>query len=226
MSLSRKLLPLLLLASPMALAEDKTPTQRVEFQTESSREVENDLMSAVLSIEASDESAGDLASSVNRALNTAMTTASKYPVVRVTTGHQRTWPVYDSKNRQTGWRMHAELRLESRDFRQAGELISVLQQTLLLQQLQFSVAPETRKTVENALLDEAIHAFRERADRIRADWGAREYELVSLNLGNSGEMPPLMMMQARVGVTAAQPLDMSAGQSRVTVTANGSIALH
>ena len=77
------------------------------------------------------------------------------------------------KNRLDGWRGRAELKVESKDFKAAGELISLLQSKLQLSNLNFSVAPETRRELENQLITEAVAAFRQRATAL----GIRRVEM-------------------------------------------------
>lgn len=224
---------LLFFLSASALAQVIPPTyQRVEFMTEVAREIPNDQMNATLSIELSDKDASRLAQQIATAMNDAMKKAAAYPTVKSTSGNQNTWPVYGesltSSSKLERWRGRAEIRLESKDFKAASELIAKLQEKMQLNGLSFVVSPETRKKVEEGLTAEAIAAFRARAENIRAAWSAKGYQLVHMNLGAAGGPmpPPQPMMEMKSMAAEAVPAqDMAGGETRLVVTASGSIEL-
>lgn len=221
-------LPLLAFLALPAMAE--TPVQnRIDFQTEVETVVSNDLMTATLSLETNHKSPAALARELTQKLNDALKTGSAYKTVRLTSGNQHTWPVYSDKNKLESWRGRAEVKVESRDFKAAGELISQLQATLQLNGLNFSVAPETRRDAENQLIAQAVQAFKQRADHIRTAWNAKGYKLVQMNLGTAGTPtpPPVYAMRAKMEMMAdaAPAAEYAGGDSRLTVQVSGAIEL-
>lgn len=219
---------LALISSANALAD--TPIyQRVDFSTEVAREISNDQMNATLSLEISDKNAGRLAQQISNAMNSAMKKASEYPAVKTTTGNQNTWPIYSSTaaNKLESWRSHAEIRLESKDFKATAELIAKLQESMQLNGVSFVVSPDARRKVEDSLTSEAIAAFKTRADAIRTAWSAKSYRLVQMNLGTGGGAAPYMPMvrgmMAKAEDTA--PQEMAGGETRLVVSVSGSIEL-
>lgn len=228
---TRLLLPLLAigLSSPV-LADTPLPYQRIDFSTEVAREIPNDLLTATLSLELNEKDVSKLTRQINTLVNDALKTATAYPAVKTTSGSQNTWPVYaNNSNRQDGWRGRAEIRLESKDFKAAGELIAKLQNKLQLNGLRFSVAPDTRQAVEDSLTAEAVSAFRNRAETLRKAWAAQSYKLVQMNLGSAGNpMPyaPMMMRAAKAMDSEAMPVqDFAGGDTRLVVNVSGSIEL-
>lgn len=224
---------LTLLALPVAVNAD-TPLayQRVDFSTEVARDIANDQMNATLSIELSDKDAGKLAQQITLVLNDALKKAAAYPSVKATSGNQNTWPVYGStltsSSKLESWRGRAEIRLESKDFKAAGELISKLQEKLQMNGISFVVSADTRNKVENSLTSEAIAAFKTRAEGIRNAWSAKSYKLVQMNLGSAGGAAPYMPM--RLSMKAAESdmapaQDMAGGETRLVVNVSGSIEL-
>lgn len=226
-------LPLLAILGTPVLAEPPTPAppqyQRVEFATEVSRQVSNDQMNATLSVEVNDKDAARLSQQIALVVNDAMKKAAAYPTVKVSTGNQNTWPVYaPDSNKLQGWRGRAELRLESRDFKAASELIARLQEKMQLSGISFVVSPETKRQVEDSLSAEAIAAFRARADIIRKAWDAKGYRLVYMNLGAAGGPPPympMMRMAKAMDAESAPAQDMAGGETRLIVNVSGSIEL-
>ncbi len=79
-------------------------------------------------------------------MNQALATSRKYPQVKVETGAQSTYPIYDNdSNKLKEWRGRAEIRLESKDFKATSQLINELQQSFQTQSINFSVSDEQRK---------------------------------------------------------------------------------
>ncbi|MDP1775332.1 MAG: SIMPL domain-containing protein [Moraxellaceae bacterium] len=208
---------------------DNNPMQRVDFQTDVSAVLPNDILRARLSIELSDKDSARLARNLTLAMNDAMGKAKPYTNVKVSTGNQQNWPIYNDKQRLDGWRGRAEITLESKDFKAASELLAQLQQGLQLQHIDFAVSEESRKAIEKTLTTQAITAFREKADTVRSAWGAKSYQLVKMNL-NSGyggqPRPPMMMSAMKMADAESAPVqDMAAGESRLTLSVSGTIQL-
>lgn len=227
--LPRNFLCALFLAAPAAQAETAT-YQRVDFQASAETGVANDQMTATLSIEASDKSPAALAALLTQKVNNALRLAAGNPSVRLTTGNQQTWPVYDEKNKLQSWRGRSEIRLESPDFKAGGELVSRLQTDLQLNGLGFSVSTRAREEAEASLTKQAIQAFKQQAERIAASWGAKSYRLVQMSISPAnppGPQPVMYMRAAKMdgaaeGVPAA---DYNGGASRMVVQINGTIEL-
>lgn len=218
------------LAAP-ALAD---PTyQRVGFSTEVAREIPNDQMNAILSVELSDKDASRLAQQMATLMNDALKQAAVFPAVKTTSGSQNTWPIYGAgftiSSKLEGWRGRAEIRLESKDFKATSELIAKLQDKLQLNGVTFSVSPDTRRKIEETMTGEAIAAFRARAETVRSAWNAKGYRLVDMNLGAAGgHMPYIPMMRTMKSMDAAESVpaqDMAGGDTRLVVNVSGSIEL-
>ena len=215
----------LLAVNTWASAETE-PYNRVDFQVEAAREVTNDLLIANMTVELQDKQPGRVAQLLNTALNDALKKAAAFGMVKASSGNQSTYPVYAKNNLVDAWRGHGEIRLESRDFKAAGELIMQLQSTLQLGGVQFTVAPDTRAQIENALITEAIKAFQMRAEAIRAAVGSKSYKTVHFSI-NSGGIPPRypipMMRGAAMAETAIPAPEFAGGESRMTVQISGTI---
>lgn len=232
--ISSALAPLLLTtllstSAGWAQAHDSdAPRNRIDFQSEVSQVMPNDLMRATLSIELSDRNPGQLARALTQAMNDSLAKGRAFSTVKLASGNQQSWPVYSDKQKLESWRGRAELTLESKDFKAAGELLSQLQDKLQLQGLNFVVSEETRLAAEKKLTTDAIAAFREKADAVRQAWGAKSYTLVQMNLGSSGggggyPRPPMVMMMKTAD--AAPAAEIAGGDSRVAVNVSGSIEL-
>lgn len=202
----------------------------ISLQAETSREVQNDQMQATLYTELNDANPTVLAKQTAQIMNRAMDLAKAYPTVHVNNGSQNTYPIYGDKNKLTGWRSRAEIQLKTSDFKAGSELIAQLQTNMQLDGVNFSVSNEQRTKVENELMTEITGIFRARATQLQQAWGASKYELVNININSSSDTPrpyPMMMRAAKFDSVSAAPAPQTieSGNSRVVVSANGSIQL-
>ena len=199
---------------------------RVDFQVEAGREIANDLLVTILSVEIQDKLPARVDQQINTVLNEALRKASGFNTVKTSSGNLRTYPVYGKNNQIDTWRGHGEIHLESRDFKAAGELIMQLQTTMQLGGVQFTIAPDTRAQAENALIAEAIKTFQVRAEAIRAAVGAKSYKIVHFSINSSGMPPPYPMAMMRGAAMAEKVItapEFTGGESRMTVQINGTI---
>lgn len=220
---------LLALSTQGALAadNDKPQYRLVQLQADATREVTNNQMEAMLFTELNNNSPSSLSQDVTRILNEAMRQVAKYPQVKVSTGAQSTYPVYDDKNKLKGWRARAQIELKSTDFKATSDLIAALQNNMQVQSINFSVSDDERKRVENELMVEASQAFQQRARLLQQSWQASGYELVSLDLNAmNNERPPIMYaMKARDTSGAMESQNVQGGNSQLRVNASGSVQL-
>lgn len=215
---------------PLMDRNAQAPLMRlVNVRAEATREVANDQMEAQVYTELSNSSAAALATQINQTINRALTLSRKYPQVKVSTGSQNTYPVYDDRSRKLQqWRGRAQLNLRSTDFAQMSALIAELQQSMLVENINFTVSPELRQRTENELLADATRAFRNRAGAIQQIWGAGGFELVNIDYNSDMPMrrPPIMMARmanAEAGDVVRQ--EMQGGESSITLVASGVIQL-
>jgi predicted secreted protein len=194
----------------------------VTFEAQASREVSNDELVAVLAVELHGAEPAALARTVNSRMAQALKQATSVPGVRARSGNYQTFPRYDRNQRIESWQVSQELRLESGDFAAATQLIGKLQESLVVRSMAVRLSPEARRAAENALISEAIAAFRTRAERVSAAMKAPGYRIRNLTLGTSSGGPPPRPFEARA---MAQPVAVEPGESQVTVTVSGSIEL-
>lgn len=189
------------LSSLPALAEEARYNQ-ISLRAEVNQEVQRDLMLVTLYTEAQDSDPAKLAAQITETLNKALGQARQVKDVKIRQGSRNSYPVYDDKGQKiTGWRERAELRLESADFAVLSKLTGELLTDLKMGGMDFSISPSTRKTSEDALLKDAVTAFKARAQLVTEALGGTGYKLVNLNLNTSGYPQPYLrapvMMMAK-----------------------------
>ena len=219
------LLGLLLLApGPARADENEPPMNHVSFQVEASRDVENDLVTAVLATTAEDSNPATLADRINTTMSWALETARAAKGIDVKSGGYNTNPVYD-KTRIVRWRASQSLILESADVEAISKLIGELQSGIQVQSVRFSISPKLRRAVQDELIAEALAAFKARAQLVRTNLDSAGYELVeiSINTGGGGPVPVRGFARA-MAAEVAQPA-FESGTSELSVNVNGTIEL-
>ena len=211
-------------AGDASAGEAPDPMNRVSFQVESSRDVANDRIQAVVGITDEDADSARLANRINQTMSRAMATAKVVPKVRVKSGGYTTHPVHEN-GKLRRWRASQDLILESSDVDAVTELVGTLQADLQLRSVAFSISPERTRATEDELIAEALKFFQARAEIIRANLGARHYEIVHISInGNRGSPIRPVRMEARsVGAMAAAPPAFEGGSSRLSVFVDGTI---
>ena len=216
------------LASLPALAEGINYNQ-ISLRAEASQEVPRDLMIVTLYTEAQNSDAAKLAAEITTAMNKAIGQAKQVKDVTLRQGSRNSYPIYDNKTQKiTGWRERAELRLESADFAALSTLTGDLMQTLKMGNMQFTVSNTTRKASEDSLLNDAVKAFKVRAQLATDALGGKGYKIVNLNLNSNGYPQPymrsaMMMKAASPAMDAAPTPEVEAGTSEVSMSADGVI---
>jgi predicted secreted protein len=216
-------------ALPVAAAQNAPPPRdQVSFRVEAEREVPNDWLAATLGVDEEGSDAAELAARVNKRMAAALELSRQQAELQVASGAYQTQPVYD-RNRIVRWRASQDLVVEGASVDQITEHVGRLQaQGLLLRGVAFSVAPETRKRIEEELIVEALSAFRERAGMIARGLGRRGWNLMSLTIGDSGLPPPMPYLRQREAMTmaadAAAPA-LESGKSTLRIAIDGTVEI-
>ncbi|KAF0814218.1 hypothetical protein IGB42_01115 [Andreprevotia sp. IGB-42] len=208
----------------------------VNLEANATREVGNDTAYATLFIELSENDPARLADKVNLALAGAVKQVKQVPAVQSNGTGYSTYPIYESKtNKQQGWRGRGELRLSSRDFAALSKLLGQLQSPqdgqpgLQLAEVRYGVSEQQRTQVENELIEEGLKAFRQRAELIRKGMAGQSWKVVNINVNAGTAAQPVMPLRtykaSSISQDAAAIPTLVGGESRVTVSVNGSVQI-
>lgn len=219
-----------LMAAMMGSAHaEPTGYDQLTFQTEVKEEVANDEVRASMYKKAQAADSKTLATTLNTSINNAMKIAKRYPSVTVTTGQQRTYPRYDKNDKIIGWTGQASIDLKSTDFAATSQLIADLQETLVMDNLNFGVSDAKKDALEQKLMTDASRAFQQQAKNMTRAWNARGYRVVNVNLNTGSNYPrPMysaMNMKAASADASVPSQSFESGNSTISVTANGTIEL-
>lgn len=216
------MLPLIVQAAPTPEA----PTASVSAHV--SAEVQQDEAHASLYVEQTGADRAKLVSTVNAAVKDALTLASA--TVKVKTGGYRSFPLYDKDQHITGYRVRADLSLESKDFEAFSKALTTLSTTLSVQDVGYSVSDEALNAVKSRLLTQVAGEFRSEAGALSHAFGFSGYNIKDLNVNYDSGAPRMPMMRAVAFSAAVSPSAVPAavepGTTTVTATASGTIFLN
>ena len=134
------------------------------------------------------------------------------------------------RNGARPWEDIAVLRVSGSDFQAIGKLIAESSGEATINDIGFSLKPESRRQIEESLAIEALQNFRKRADTISRSMGGSGYRVVEVSLQQSSERlsdnNSFIGLEGRSGsvrTSHPEPVFDSPGSSTVQQTANGTI---
>ncbi|MFT0534306.1 SIMPL domain-containing protein [Castellaniella hirudinis] len=217
----------LALAPVAQAATDPDPYPRATLSAQASTEIQQDTVRITLAAELSAATQQQVSDQLNTRLDAAMKLAKGHDGIQARSGAYRVWPSVGRDGKIAEWRGRAEIILTSRQFDAASQLAAQMSPHLAIDGLAFSVSPDRQAAEEQKLLEQAVQAFRQRAQALTDALEFPGYRLYSLDLGGSGAVPyapaPRMMMSAMAADKVAAPLE--AGQETITVSVQGVIVL-
>ena len=218
-----------LFAQPMPTARDALQNV-AQLSASSTVDIQQDVLSISMGTSRDGVDAGTVQNQLKLALDTALAQAKPAVAIgqlEVRTGNFSLYPRYGKDGKINGWQGSTELILEGRDFARITSTAGKIQ-TLVLNNVSFSLSREQRSKVESEVQALAIDRFKTKALEISKGFGFGGYTLrdVSVNINDQGSAPrPRMMaMQARAEMSDS-PVSVEAGKTAVTVNVSGSVQM-
>lgn len=192
-------------------------------------EVQQDLLSLVMSTTRDGPEAAVVQTQLRQALDAALAQVRPAMLARqldLRTGNFSLYPRYGKDGKINGWQGSTALVLEGRDFQRITTSAAKVQ-TLSISSVGFSLSREQRERVEREAQTQAIERFKVKAQELAKGFGFEGYSLreVSVSANDLGPQPRprLMAMQKSEGADAG--LSVEAGKSTVLVNVNGSVQM-
>ena len=206
-------------------ADTELHYNQVRLQSQQSESVSNDTMHVTLGTHAEQRDPASLARKINEDMEWALSKAKQVKSVKVSTGSYQTWPITNKKV-TTGWRGQQNLELESKDTASLARLAGELQDRLQIKSMNFTVSDDKRMAVENRLIEAALNAFKDRARIVGDNLKADGYRIVDINIGTSGQAPPVRHQpRMAMAMEASDAVAVEGGESDIQVTVDGTIEL-
>jgi len=193
-------------------------------------EVDNDLMNVRLVAQATNANAAALANEINATMGWALLQLKPFTTIETQTLSYQTYPQYERGGAKIkGWVANQTLLLETDDFENAGKAIQILQEKLQVQSMQLTAKVETRKKAEEQLINEALNAFKRRAELVQTNMGAPGFRVMNLSINTQGSQQQFhqerAMRASSADMSVASAPAIEGGTSSVTVHVNGQIQL-
>jgi predicted secreted protein len=205
-----------------------TPQPIVTVSASATSSVANDRMHAWLRAEADGADATQAGNEVNARMARALARAKNARGVEAATSGYSTYPV-ESKDKAPRWRVSQTLTLESSDFLALAGLVTRLQADdgLLVSGMTFSVSPAAQRAADDALTEEAIRNWQQRAQLAAKAFGGAAWRPghVTVQTSEPGRPVPMMRVQALGAQAAAAPVSVEGGRTDVNVTVSGEVIL-
>lgn len=217
-----------LICSVNSVFADELNYNLVRLSYKAEQQVENDIMRVTIVASGQAENSKDVSDKVNDDMAWALMKVRGKKFVRSQTLGYQTYPQY--KNRViVSWSASQQLLLESTSVVELTALVGVLQEKLKVQNIQFQVSTQVKKTVNDDLLVLGIGGFREKADLIVKSMGGKEYKVVSMDVNENGKSPMVnyknrQMDLAMSSASSSTPV-VESGESNLAIDVSGSIQI-
>lgn len=216
-----------MIASAEVLNETNQPTT-FQFSTEVSRTVEKDLMDVSLYSRKSGKSLASLKNEVSANLNKVLEVAKQYPEIEVQADGISNRVNYNEKGKVDGWIAEGYINLKSKNFAALEKVLENLGNQVAINNIGFSVSPESLKNLEDELTLDVIKQFQHKAEVVQKGLSAKSYQLLDVQLntpngfGGRYEIRPMMAMAKSADFSAAE-MPLEAGKETISATASGKV---
>ncbi len=222
----------LALAASSVTAADLTSGSRpasasavLNLSAQASVKAAADEMVVVLSVTRDGQGLGVLNQSVLAELQAARAQAATAGV-NARLGNVSSTQTYSPQGKPWGWQVRGEVVLESRKLKELGDLAGQLSQRLALSGVSFRLSREKRLELEQALMEDAAKAFRQKAQAASLALGYAGFDLKEMSISEAGSAVPRERLEvATFAKAAAVALPSEGGEFDVSVSVSGSVAL-
>ena len=152
----------------------------------------------------------------------------KQDKVKVSSGNYYVRPQYDKDGKVTGWQGQSQLLFESTDIAAASELAAKHQDKMPIANVSFAVSKKARFEAEQALMQDAVQVFKQRAQTMVVALGYADFEIKEIQLGSSGgayRSPKAYVERGLMMAASADTIPIDSGTEDITLSLSGSIYL-
>lgn len=227
----KKLLAASLLSTTAAIASAQTvppPSGVLSLSAQAATEVPTDVVHLTLAAEQEGAEPSAISSALSARTQAVLAQAKRTAGVEAQSGGFTIHPNTDRNGRISTWRGRSEIVLQSNDFAAVSKLAGELANQMQVQNVAFSLSREARQAAETKLADQAVAAFRDKAQATTKLFGYGSYSIREVSVNESGGMvPPMPRMYAAKAMSAdaGAPIPVEGGKTQVTVSVNGSVQM-
>lgn len=212
-------------------AQPPAPAGVLNLSATATREVPQDWMTLVLSVNKEGTDATQVQNQLKQAVEAALAQARRVTrpgQVEVQTGAFSIHPRYGQKGTMTGWQGSTELVLQGRDMAAIGQLSGQVG-SMTIARVAYSLARDTREKLESEVTAQAIERFRSMAAEQARLFGYAGYSLREVTVmadgGGGMSAPVAMRAMAMAKMADSEALAVEPGKGTVSASVSGSIQL-
>ncbi|MCC6378022.1 MAG: SIMPL domain-containing protein [Burkholderiales bacterium] len=232
--MKRTLIPLAaaaaLLFGPSVRAQEgqPVPVPVVTVSANATTTVPNDRLHAWFRVEADNPGAATAAAEVNQRVAKVLAKLKTLPEAQSSTSGYTTQQIVE-KGKPSRWRVVQTIKVEGSDFAAIGDMAARLQAEdgAALSGLSFAISDELRRRTQDAITQQAIAAWRTRAQAAAQGFGSPGWRpgRVTVQTGDGGRPYPMMARAEMQMAAAPAPVPVEAGSTDVTVSVTGEAIL-
>lgn len=225
-------MPLLALSLP-SFAADTSPSlpgkTEIHLSQQAVRVLARDRLRATLRIDAKGNNGRQIQLDINKRMAAALELAKKSPSVIAETGSYNVHQNYNLKDANQ-WEGSQTVTVSSEDFDAVLNLVGNLQNAgLLMQEMQFFLAPETLTSAQDDLTAAALTALRVRVDSVAKDLNMDVDHYRIISIGNAEEQFDQFGNKRSSAQAVAggknRPPAVQAGDATVTLSVTADVVL-
>ncbi len=164
------------------VAHDNEPLfNQVNLQAQSERDIQNNQLTVLLSVEEEGMEAAKIANKINQDMKWALSKTKNHNDIETRTLSYNTYPIYD-KRTVIAWRATQQLELKSTNITELSELVGDLQERLQVKNMSFSPTKKTRERFEDELIEEAMIAFKRRVEVLKKHMDNKNVRIVNIHV--------------------------------------------
>lgn len=202
------------------------PSGVLSLSADATAEVPTDIVRVTLAAEQEGAEPAAISAALSAKAQQVIAQARRVSGIEAESGGYTIFPSTDRNGRISTWRGRAEVILQSRDFAAASRLAGQLANQMQVQNIGFSLSREAREAAERKLTDQAVAAFRDKAQTTTRLFGYGSYTIRHVQVGEAGAVTPMPRAYASKAMVAeAAPVPIEGGKAQVTVTVNGSVQM-
>ncbi|MEN7526048.1 MULTISPECIES: SIMPL domain-containing protein [unclassified Cupriavidus] len=227
----KKLLLASLLSTTAAIATAQTvppPSGVLSLSAEAVAEVPTDVVQLTLAVEQEGQEPSAISNALSTRTQAVLNQAKRTSGVEAQSGGFTIHPTTDRNGKISAWRGRSEVILKSKDFAAVSKLAGELASQMQVQNVAFSLSREARLATQQKLTDQAVAAFRDKAQATAKLFGYTSYTIREVSVNESGGMvPPMPRMYAAKAMSAdaGAPIPVEGGKTQVQVSVNGAVQM-
>ena len=133
------------------------------------------------------KSLNSLKNEVSANLNKVLDVAKQYPDIEVQADGILNRVNYNDKGKVEGWVAEGYINLKSKNFTSIEKVLENLGNDVAINNIGFSVSPETMKALEDEMTLAVIKQFQHKAEVVQKGLNAKSYQLVDVQLNTPNQ---------------------------------------